>query len=195
MLGCGREARVRLTVFVGGFEANAFAFTSREGTPTVAIPLEAGDALSSAVHEFTHAVHRSSGCADIKSGYEQSLAALAGSEGVAIRVSERLLPGRPPIDYIGGAPVWLDSAGARRIAILRGIREHVTESGTETAQRFTFGNGTTGLAREAYYAGWEVTGALLRSGLSLHEIATTPSGQLPALVVRGIDQLERERTP
>jgi hypothetical protein len=41
-------------------------------------------------------------------------------------------------------------------------------------QRFTFGEGTTGLSREAYYAGWEIVGELIRSGMSFHDIATTP---------------------
>jgi hypothetical protein len=195
LLGCGRQTTVRLIVFVGGFDENAFAFTSRDGIPTVAIPLEAGDAARSIVHELAHAVHRSSGCADIRSGYEQTLAELVISEGLAMRATERLLAGRPATYYIIGAQDWLDSARARRAAILRGIREHLTESQTATVQRFTFGGGTTGLAREAYYAAWEVTGALLRSGMSLQEIATTPGDRVPNLVLRGIDLVVSERAP
>jgi hypothetical protein len=186
-LGCGDKTRVDLIIFVGGFEHNAFAFTNANGIPTVAIPLETGDALGSIVHEFTHAVHRSAGCADIKSGYGQSLAELVVSEGVAMRTTARLLRGSPPIRYIGGTQSWLDSAQARKADILRGIRDHLTESGAAVAQRFTFGDGTTGLHREAYYAGWEIIGALLDSGMSLHDIATTPQTQLPALAIRGID--------
>jgi hypothetical protein len=189
LLGCGEQTRVRLIVFVGGFEENAFAFTSRDGLPTVAIPLEAGDAARSLLHEFTHTVHRSSGCADIRSGYEQSLAELLLSEGVAMRTVEALLPGRPASYYLTASPEWLDTADVRRTAILRGIREHLSDAGAETARRFTFGGGTTGLLREGYYAGWEVTGALLRSGVSLHEIATTPPARIPALIRRGLNAL------
>jgi hypothetical protein len=194
LLGCGVETRVRLVLFVGGFEENAFAFTPPGGLPTVAVPLEAGDAQRSIVHEFTHAVHRSAGCADIRSGYDQSLAELVISEGVAMRAVEALLPGHAAVYYIIAQQDWLDSAQARRSAILRGIRDHVADAGAATAQRFTFGGGTTGLSREGYYAGWEVTGALLRTGLSLHEIATTPAIRLPALILQAIDRLERQGT-
>ena len=48
LLGCGRDTRVRLIAFVGGFEDNAFAF-STNGIPTVAIPIEAGDPEKSMV--------------------------------------------------------------------------------------------------------------------------------------------------
>jgi hypothetical protein len=186
LLGCGRQTKVRLVVFVGGFEENAFAFTSSDGLPTVAVPIEAGDAQRSVLHEFTHAVHRSTGCAAIRSGYDQSLPDLVLSEGVAMRAVEALLPGRPTTYYIDATQSWLDSARAGRAAILRGIRAHMTDSGAATAQRFTFGSGTTGLHREAYYAGWEVIGALQRSGVSLHAIAITPASGVPALVLRGL---------
>jgi hypothetical protein len=195
LLGCGGDTRVKLIVFVGGFEGNAFAFPGPDGTQTIAIPLEAGDALGALTHELTHAVHHSRGCANISSGYEMSLPELVISEGLAMRVTERLIPGHPSIHYIGGTQDWLDSANARRTAILDGIRQHVSDSGAATAQRFTFGTGTTGLGREGYYAGWLVTGALLDSGLSLHEIATVPSEKLAALVARGMTWDERPRAP
>lgn len=185
LLGCGQHTRIRLIAFVGAFDENAFTFT-QDGVASIAVPLEAGDARRSVVHEFTHAVHRSSGCADVKSGYGQSLAELVVSEGVAMRAVEQLLPGHPATYYIVATQGWLDSATARRPAILRGIGEHVAEAGNATAQRFTFGGGTTGLQREAYYAGWEIVGALLRSNMSLHDIAMTPADQLPALIRRGI---------
>jgi hypothetical protein len=188
LFGCGERTRVRLVVFVGGFEENAFAFTSRT-VPTIAVPLEAGDARRSLLHEFTHAVHRSPGCADIRSGYDQSLSELVISEGLAMRAVEALIPGLPATYYIIADQQWLDTARARRREIMRGIREHVGDRGSATAQRFTFGAGTTGLSREAYYAGWELTGALIRSGMSLHDIAVTPASRLPELILRAIDLL------
>lgn len=190
LLGCGSDTRVRLTLFVGGFEENAFAYTTRDGVPAVAIPLEAGDAARSMLHEFTHAVHRGPGCADIRSGYGQSLAELVISEGLAMRVVERLRPGHPAPSYVHATREWLDSANARRRAILDGIGDHLADSGAATAQRFTFGGGTTGIHREAYFAGWEVVGALEAAGMSLHEIATTHAERIPALVSRGIDLAE-----
>ncbi len=195
LLGCGGDTRVRLIAFVGGFEANAFAFSGQDGVPSIALPLEAGDPLRSATHEFTHAVQRSAGCAHMTSGYGQSLAELVASEGIAMRAVERLVPGHSTPYYLAATQPWFDSATARRTPILQGVREHLADAGAATAQRFTFGPGTTGLHREAYYAGWEVIGALLRSGISLHEIATTPSAGIPALVARGIDAALKERTP
>jgi Predicted Zn-dependent protease (DUF2268) len=195
LLGCGGDTHVQLIVFVGGFEGNAFAFPGPDGTQTIAIPLEAGDALGALTHELTHAVHHSRGCANITSGYEMSLPELVISEGLAMRVSERLIPGHPSTYYVAGSQGWLDSANARRMVILNGIRQHASDSGAATAQRFTFGTGTTGLGREGYYAGWVVTGALLDSGLSIHDIATTPSVQLSTLISRGIEWEERGRAP
>jgi hypothetical protein len=186
LLGCGEDTHVQLIAFVGGFEANAFAFPGPDGNQTIAIPVEAGDGLGALVHELTHAVHHSKGCANITSGYDMSLAELVLSEGLAMRVTERLIPGFPSIHYIGGAQAWLDSANSRRRAILNGVQQHISDAGGATAHRFTFGSGATGLGREGYYAGWIATGALLESGFSLHELATTPSAQLPALIYRGI---------
>jgi hypothetical protein len=189
LLGCGDTVRVGLRLFVGGFEGNAFAYNAPDGTPLVAIPIEAGDAKLSMAHEFAHAVHRSPGCAGFPPGYQQSLAHLVLSEGVAMRATERLIPGHPPTYYLHGSADWLASARAKRDTILRGVREHLRQNDEATVQRFTFGAGTSGISREAYYAGWEVTGALLRMGLSLSEIATTPASNVPELVERAIDHL------
>ena len=189
LLGCGENTRVRLIAFVGGFEDNAFAF-STNGVPTVAIPIEAGDPLKSMVHEFTHAVHRSSGCADFRSGYGQSLGELVISEGLAMRVVEALVPGRPEYSYVAHKQEWLDTARSRRNAILDGVRDHLADSGTAVVQRFTFGEGTTGLSREAYYAGWEIVGELRRTGMSFHDIATTPPSGFPVLIRRAVASLE-----
>ena len=183
-LGCGRDTKVVLIAFVGMFDENAFATRTADGTPAIAIPLEGGDALRSAVHELTHAVHRSRGCANITSGYDQTLAELVVSEGLAMHSVERALPGRSDDYYIIATRAWLDSARARRADILDGVRAHLGEAGV--AARFTLGTGTTGLSREAYYAGWETVGAMLRSGISFQRIATTPPEKLPALVERSI---------
>jgi hypothetical protein len=194
LLGCGDSTRVRLVAFVGAFENNAFAYSTK-GVPTVAVPIEAGDALTSMLHEFTHAVHRSNGCADIRSGYGQSLGELVLTEGLAMRVVQALEPGRPEYTYVAHAQEWLDTARSRRNAILEGIRDHEADTGNSAVQRFTFGEGTTGLPREAYYAGWEIVGQLLRSGMSFHEIGTAPAARFPALIERAISPLEGTGPP
>jgi hypothetical protein len=64
----------------------------------------------------------------------------------------------------------------------------LTDSGTAVVQRFTFGEGTTGLPREAYYAGWEVVGIMMeRLGMSLHDVAIVPPTEYPVLIQRAID--------
>jgi hypothetical protein len=134
LLGCGADTHVRLIAFVGGFGGNAFAFPGPDGTQTIAIPLEAGDARGALVHELTHAVHRSKTCANITSGYEMSLPELVLSEGVAMRATERLIPGYPSIHYIRGSQAWFDSADSRRTAILDGIHQHISDVGGATAR-------------------------------------------------------------
>ena len=186
LLGCGQSTRVQVTAFVGAFDQNAFAYVDRSGLPTIAIPIESGDARRSLVHEFTHAVHRAAGCADIRSGYDQSLVELVISEGLAMRVVQALIPGRASSYYVIGSQAWLDSANAHRSAILSAIEQRETDRGAATVQQFTFGLGATGLRREAYYAGWVIVGNLLDSGLSLSDIARTPDRDLPHLVGRAV---------
>ena len=183
-LGCGADTRIRLVTFVGGFEDNAFAFASADGTPSIAVPVEGGDAVRSMIHEFTHAVHRSRGCANLPADYDQTLAELVITEGLAMRMVEHLSPGRAPTYSIIASPAWLDSSRSREAAILTGIGQHLDERGL--AQRFTFGRGTAGVSREAYFAGWVVVGALLDSGVSFHTIATTPIERLSAMAEVGI---------
>jgi hypothetical protein len=171
LLQCGDSVKLRVTVFVGGFEGNAFAFGVRDGRSNIAVPVEAGDAARSLIHEFTHAVQRG-GCAAFKTGYGGSLAELVVTEGLAMRVVQATLPGHDDDFYTAAAPGWLAEARARRAAILAGVRASVEDSGAALWGRFTFGSGTTGLSREAYYAGWEAVGEMLREGMSFHEIAT-----------------------
>jgi uncharacterized protein YjaZ len=119
----------------------------------------------------------------------QSLGELVLTEGLAMRVVEALEPGRPEYTYVAQGQEWLDTARSRRNAVLEGIRDHLADTGNSAVQRFTFGEGTTGLRREAYYAGWEIVGELLRSGMSFHEIATAPVARFPALIERAITPL------
>jgi hypothetical protein len=187
LLGCGDTVKVRLTIFVGGFEGNAFAFGVRDGRSNIAVPVEAGNPTLSMIHEFTHAVHRS-GCAPFRTGYGQSLAELVVTEGLAMRVVQQALPGHSDAFYIVSTPDWLAEARSRRAAILTGIGAHLSDSGPNIVQRFTFGTGSTGLSREAYYAGWEIVGAMMeRLGMSLHAIATTNPIDYPRLVQQAID--------
>ncbi len=188
LLACAPPANVQLTVFVGGFEANAFTYVLQDGTPAIALPVEAGEPRRSLVHELTHAVHYV--CAGFAG--RQSVARLIVAEGLAMRATERLVPGHPATYYTAAAAGWFESSSARRIAILEGIRPQLADTSAEASDRFTFGAGTTGLPREGYYAGWEIVGFMLdRMGMSFHDIASTRQDALPVLVGRAINLMVR----
>jgi hypothetical protein len=188
LLKCGDSVKVRVTVFVGDFEGNAFAAGVTNGRSNIAIPVEAGNHVRSLIHEFTHAVHRA-GCAPFRPGHGGSLAELVVTEGLAMHVVQAALPGYDDEFYTAAAPGWLAAARTRRTEILAGVRAHLNDSSPDVWRRFTYGKGVTGLSREAYYAGWEVVGAMLRDGRSLHEIATLRPSEYATVVGGVIDNL------
>lgn len=183
-----RPGAVRLTTFVGGFEENAFT-AAHAGRITVALPLEidAGRRALLMAHELTHAVHIAMG--SFAGGWVRSIGTTVLTEGLAMRVTERLFPGRPARDYVEHEPGWLEKARARRLDILRAIRPHLASEDSEQVMRFTMGRGPNGLEREAYYAGWEVVGHWLAHGKSFAEIARIPETEMPARVREAIDAL------
>jgi hypothetical protein len=188
LVQCGDSVKLRVTVFVGGFEGNAFAFGMSDRRSNIAVPVEAGNPARSLIHEFTHAVQRA-GCARFRTGYGGRLAELVVTEGLAMRVVQAALPGHDDEFYTAAAPGWLAEAQSRRAAILAGVRASLEDSGAVVWRRFTFGGGATGLSREAYYAGWETVGELLREGMSFHEIATLNPADYVGVLRRVIDRL------
>jgi hypothetical protein len=179
---------VRLTVYVGALERNAFTFGS-PAAPQVVFPVEPDAEWRSLVlsHEFAHAVHMR--VAGLAGGWERSIGRSIVEEGVAMRVAEALHPGRPAAAYVEQRSGWLAEAMPRRDAILRGLLPVLRASDSETVMRFTMGRGTTGVEREAYLAGWLVVGHLMERGRSLAEIARVPEDQLPALVEAAIREM------
>ena len=184
-----KAASVRLLAYVGGFEGNAFT-AAGAGRITVAIPIEMSPdrrALTM-THEFTHAVQIAMG--SVAGGWERSVGTAALEEGLAMRVTEKLFPGRPAKDIVFEfTPGWLVQAISRRREILRGIRPYLQSDKNEDVMRFTIGHGPAGLEREAYYAGWEVVGYWLDQGMSFAEIARIPEKEMPARVADAIDAL------
>jgi hypothetical protein len=192
LLDCRAAATVRLTVFVGGLEDNAYAYRAG-ATPVVNIPVEQEPGRRALVlpHEFTHAVHTL--LADLSGAWERPIAQVVMEEGLATRVTAALVPGRPDAGYVAyladdnGTSDWFEQCVAREAALLAGLRPFLTDSRSETVARFTFGGGTTGLEREAYYAGWVLIGQLLAQGRTLAELAATPVDALAPLIERAID--------
>lgn len=183
--------RVRVVAYVGAFDDNAFAYGDN-GQPVVAVPLEMTRERRELVfvHEMTHAVHLILG--GLSGGWERSIAATALQEGLAMHVTREAVPGREVHEYMDAAPDWLDQAHARERSILEGVLPYLEARDGETVFRFTFGSGTTGIGREAYYVGWVVTEKLRASGMDLAEIARIPEADMPKVVASTIREILRE---
>lgn len=188
--GTQYPVKVRVIVFVGGLENNAFASVDKEGVPVVAVPVESSDEdlRLNLTHEFTHAVHVK--IAGLRGTWERSISETILMEGLAMRVTEKLIPGKRPEFYtVARSNEWLPEADKRQAAILRGIQQHLDKSDSETVSRFTFGGGTTGLRREAYYAGWVVVGELEEQGMRLADIAKLSRSSMKEVINGAINAL------
>ena len=67
-------------------------------------------------------------------------------------------------------------------AVLAGIAPDLDKAGRDVALKYTFGDGNTGMHREAYCAGWIVMGKLLRSGWTPAGLARIPESSMVAAV-------------
>jgi hypothetical protein len=81
---------------------------------------------------------------------------------------------------------WYPRCLARQDKILASITPDLDKSGPETALKYTYGKGNTGMQREVYCAAWIVTGRLLRSGMSYADLARIPENKMIATVRRGM---------
>ncbi|MBO9622982.1 MAG: hypothetical protein J7500_09750 [Sphingomonas sp.] len=178
---------VRATLFVGGFEANAFAF-SMGGTYYVHFPVESDDdhALAQA-HEFAHAVHGRA--AGLGGGWERSIAQTLLQEGLAMHVAREVAPGRPVSAYVSHAPGWWDSVQPRKAAVLADIRPVLEAKDGATVWKYTIGEGGAGVRREAYAAGWWVIEQLRANGMTLPQIARIPESDMARVSREAIDAL------
>jgi hypothetical protein len=165
LLGAQVPLRIRLITFVGYFHRNAFASGFQNGASTIAIPLEDSDqehALEM-THEFTHAVQRQMG-----NGWDrQSVASAVFSEGLAMRVTERLNPGLPVNAYSASSPEWFKSCQSRLPQVLAELDPHLADQGADAVAKFIYETGSARIDREVYCAGWTIVGDLQKHGLSL----------------------------
>lgn len=202
-LGYDGPITVRVLLFVGMLDGNAFAYR-RGGECLIAIPVE-GDSQQIPLlvaHELSHAVHGAK--ASISATWVRSLGELVIQEGIATRTTQAIFPGLAPDAYLDTSGELAPTAGAdglswylscrrSRLTILRAVLENVARSDAETVQRFLIGPGPSGLPREAYYAGWEIVGALLDHSLPLNAIAAMSGESLPGLVTQGTRLAEQVR--
>jgi len=158
----------------------------------VAIPVELSPERCPLVmtHEFTHAIHRTT--AHLSGGWERSIAETILAEGLAMHTVEAVEPHRPNQVYTDSSQEWLSDCGVHQREILAGILPFLAKSDSATVSRFTFGSGTTGRNREAYFLGWVVVGHMLHRGQSLAQIAHIPTSEIAGKVQTEIEKMLKE---
>jgi len=180
--------KATLIVFVGNFDNNAFTAPGVDG-PTVAIPIEGKGAALTMTHEFTHVVEAEQ--ANLSLDWQRSIAHTVFAEGLAMRATERLRPGRAAKEYVGEfTPDWFARAGSKKSAILADIEPHLADSSSDAVMKYTMGIGPAGIDREAYYAGWIVIGELLAHGWTFPRLGRVTDSEMPALVSQSITRLQ-----
>ena len=106
-----------------------------------------------------------------------------------MRGTERILPGAPKSLYTWRNARWLARCTSNSSAILRGIRPYIAKADSDTASRFTYGSGTTGLPSEAYGAGWILAGNLLAHGHTFPELARIPEADMAGFVTASLNDI------
>jgi hypothetical protein len=180
--------KLTLAVYVGAFEENAFT-AAQNGMIMVAVPIEAATEHRNLrmTHEMTHAVHISMG--SFSGGWIRTVGTTVLTEGLAMRVTERLNPELPSTAFVEGRPGWLAEADSKRSSILKDIQGVLSSNSSDDVLRYTIGRGQAGIEREAYYAGWLVVGYWLDHGMTFGDIARIPEAQMPARVGDVIQKL------
>lgn len=177
-----------VVAFVGGLENNAF--TAPQGDKYgVFLPVEQDPASRALIlpHEMTHAVHYS--LAGFTNMWERPLAQLVLEEGLAQCAAMQIVPGHPREAYLEYRAGWLAECEAKRRDILTGMVPLLADDRSETVFRFTMGNGTTGLEREGYYAGWVAVSHLLDHGWSFKRLASLKVDEIEPVISGAMRQL------
>lgn len=187
VLDAAGPIRATVIVYVGGFENNAFTSPGAAGIPVVSIPVESPVADKLMAHEFTHVIEAEQ--AGLSVTWQRTIAQTVFAEGLAMRVTQKLLPGLADKEYIGEfSPDWFNRSTAKRIEILEDIEAHLNESSDAAVYRYTMGRGGAGLEREAYYTGWLVVGDLLDHGWTLSSLAHSKNATITRLVRESINR-------
>lgn len=175
----GDPIRTRLILYVGQFDNNAFTVPPMEGKPaTILMPVENINLKIALAHELTHSIELQ--LTQVKNSFGAPLGETMFLEGLAMRVSQRAVPGLDDAAYTSmpNEPEWMPNCVARKAEILKGAAADLDKSGREIALKYTFGKGNTGMEREAYCAAWFVMGDLIKSGRTLPELARVPEDKM-----------------
>jgi len=175
----GVPIHTRLILYVGQFDNNAFTMPSMGGKPvTVLMPVENAILKIALAHELTHSVHIQ--LAHVQNSFGAPVGETMFLEGLAMRTSQAAVPGLDEKAYTQIDPNdhWLANCYAKQDAVLKGIAADLANSGQEIGMKYTFGQGNTGMQREAYCAAWIVMGKLIASGKTLPELARVPEDRM-----------------
>ncbi|HWA31630.1 MAG TPA: hypothetical protein VG867_11045 [Rhizomicrobium sp.] len=173
----------RLILYVGQFDNNAFTVPPMEGKPaTILMPVENINLKIALAHELTHSIELQ--LVNVKNSFGAPVGETMFLEGLAMRTSQRAVPGLPDAAYTSmpNEPGWMPDCVARKDLILKDILPDLDKSGREIAMKYTFGQGNTGMQREAYCAAWFVMGKLIASGKTLPELARVPEDQMVSTI-------------
>ena len=175
---------VVLIFFVGAFDGNAFAAPYGENRVAVCLPIENGENQITIVHELTHLVHgKIIGSA---MSWGKTVASLVFQEGLATQLSKSLVPGYRDEVYVEHQDGWLQECRKDVKQILQGLKPCLQERSAESVFQFTMGAGTTGKAREGYFAGWKLIGDMLEDGWSFSDIARIREEDMVDVLVKYI---------
>jgi len=180
--------RVRLVLYVGQFDDNAYTMPAlNDKPPTVLMPVESPMINLLLAHELTHAIHLQ--LAGIKNSFGAPVGETMFMEGLAMHTARRAVPGLSDAAYteMPDDKGWFARCSARKDAVLKGIYSDLDRSGPDIAMKYTFGRGNTGMSREAYCAAWFATGKLLNSGKTLAGLARVPEGKMVATIRSAMD--------
>src|SRR5690625_281127 len=186
LLGCKKEIPFVIIFFVGAFDNSAFTAPYNEDKSMLCLPVEKPLSDIVVAHELTHIVHAE--MASLKLSWERPVAELVLQEGLALHASKHIVPGEKEEAYfeLRAEQGWLQSCRKDKTEILNGIIPYLSDSKGETVEKFTFGTGTVGHKREAYYVGWEFVDAELKKGVSFEQLASIKQKDIPTYVKENI---------
>jgi hypothetical protein len=180
ILGTANDpVHTRLVLYVGQFDNIAFTAPPADGKPAMVLAsVENINLKLILAHELTHSIHLQ--LIQAKNSFGAPVGETMFTEGLAMRTSQRAVPGLPDASYVvmPGEEKWFADCVAKKDAILKGIAADLDKSGREIAMKYTFGQGNTGMQREAYCAAWFVVGDILASGKTLSQLARVPEDQM-----------------
>ncbi|MBS0277964.1 MAG: hypothetical protein JSR81_10105 [Proteobacteria bacterium] len=173
----------RLILYVGQFDNNAFTVPPMNGKPaTILMPVENINLKIALAHELTHSIELQ--LVPVKNSFGAPVGETMFLEGLAMRTSQRAVPGLPDAAYTSmpDEKTWWSNCVSKKDAVMKAIVPDLDKSGQKIAMKYTFGQGNTGMQREAYCAAWFVMGKLLASGKTLPELARVPEDRMVATI-------------